>query len=182
MTSAGDDLAPLKKALGDLLAARRVAVGLTQRQLAQAISYGRTTVATAESGHRQPAAGFWTNCDEILGAGGDLTRAYEQLAAARRRRVEQRVQAARFRRGTQPEVNPSAVVGLRNGTAMAESSDTDSRRPVSGGAGAVLATVAATDSRAIGAAATLRPASPREAARRRSKRLLWLVAGSSTGP
>ena len=38
MTSAGDDLDPLKKALADLLAARRATAGLTQKQLARAIN------------------------------------------------------------------------------------------------------------------------------------------------
>ena len=123
MSSAGDDLAPLKAALGDLLAARRARAGLTQKQLAHVIGYGRTTVGTAESGHRQPAAEFWTACDETLAAGGDLTRAYGQLAAARRQRAEQRVQAAR------------------------------SRRPVRSGPGSALDTVSSAASPAIGTAA-----------------------------
>ena len=143
MTADGDDLAPLKKVLGDLLAARRATAGLTQVQLARAISYGRTTVATAESGHRQPAAGFWTACDEVLGADGDLIRAYGQLAAARQRRSEQRVQVARSRRGVEPKVNPSGVSGIRRGIATTRS----------GGAGSALATVTARDSRALDTAA-----------------------------
>ena len=143
MTAAGEDLDPLKKALADLLAARRATAGLTQKELARAISYGRTTVATAESCHRQPAAGFWTACDEVLGADGDLTRAYAQLAAARQRRSEQRVQVERSRRGVEPEGNRSEVVGICCGVAATRS----------GGAGSALATVTATNSRALDTAA-----------------------------
>ena len=145
MTSAGDDLAPLKKALADLLAARRATAGLTQKQLARAVNYGRTTVATAESGHRQPAAEFWTACDKALEADGDLTRAYEQLAAARQRRTEQRVQAERSRRSDRPQVNPPAVVGIRRGISTT----------TLGGTGPALATVTSTDSRAIDTAARM---------------------------
>lgn len=138
MSSAGDELAPFKRALGDLLAARRATAGLTQRQLAQAVSYGRTTVATAESGHRQPAAEFWVGCDKILGAGGDLTQAYEQLAAARRRRAEQRLRTERSLRRPSVEANLPAV---RNGTPQravgsAQDGSNDAsvtRYPVSGG-------------------------------------------------
>lgn len=137
MTSDGDDLAPLKKALGDLLASRRATAGLTQKELARAISYGRTTVATAESGHRQPAAEFWTACDKVLGAGGDVVRAYEQLAAARQRRSDQRVQVERSRRVTRPEVNLPAVAGSHPGVATERSdgamSGVDVRHLVSSG-------------------------------------------------
>lgn len=150
MTADGDDLAPLKEALGDLLAARRATAGLTQLQLAQAIRYGRTTVATAESGHRQPAAEFWSACDEILRADGDLIRAYEQLAAARRRQAERRIRAARSRRVGRPEANPSAVVGLSHGIATKRSPETDRR-----GAASPLATVTSTKARAISMAARM---------------------------
>ena len=108
MTADGDDLGPLKKALADLLAARRATAGLTQKALARAINYGRSTVGTAESGDRQPAAEFWAACDKVLGADGDLTRAYEQLAAARQRRSEQRAQTARAARGAPSGLQRSA--------------------------------------------------------------------------
>lgn len=151
MTSSGDDLAPLKKTLADLLAARRATLGLTQKQLAQAISYGRTTVATAESGHRQPAAEFWSACDEVLGAGGDLIRAHAQLAAARRRRAERRIRAAQSRRVRQPEASPSAVVDLSRGFATEKSPRTERR-----GAAWALATVTSTEARAISMAGKMK--------------------------
>lgn len=98
-----DDLAPLREALGDLLTARRNAAGLTQRQLAHRVNYARSTVGGAEGGHRVPAESFWKRCDQLLGAGGgELLRAYHQLAAARtgnkqrRDRLEQARREARY--------------------------------------------------------------------------------------
>jgi len=110
-------------------------------------------VGTAESGHRQPAAEFWTACDETLAAGGDLTRAYGQLAAARRRRAEQRVQAARYRRGGQPKVTPLAVAGLHPRHGLAGSVRHPLRRLVRSGAGSALETVSSVPAPAIGTAA-----------------------------
>lgn len=92
MEAVTDDLAPLRQALGDLLAAHRARSPFTQRGLADAIDYARTTVGTAEAGHRQPSKAFWVRCDDLLGAGGELVRAYEALAAGRERR--KRAQAA----------------------------------------------------------------------------------------
>ena len=158
MASAGDDLAPLKKALGDLLAARRAAAGLTQLQLARAISYGRTTVATAESGHRQPAAEFWTGCDEILAAGGDLTRAYGQLAAARRHLVDQRVQAGRSRRAGQPDSDLAVTAGSTKAVSTVRASDPDARQWAFVSPGPVRPPVPALkDLSAVGAAVLLAP-------------------------
>ena len=89
LSPATDDLAPLKQSLGDLLAAHRADAGLTQQQLADNIGYSRVTVATAESGHRQPAESFWDRCDHALGAEGELSRAYRQLATARHDRKQE---------------------------------------------------------------------------------------------
>jgi Helix-turn-helix domain len=86
MNATVDDVAPLRRALGDLLAAHRAISGLTQRELARAIGYARTTVGTAEAGHRQPARAFWVRCDDQLGAGGELLRAYEALAVGQQRK------------------------------------------------------------------------------------------------
>lgn len=103
MVPAGDDITPLRRTLGDLLAAHRAAARLTQKQLGQAIGYARVTIGTAESGHRQPAAEFWTRCDDVLGAGGELVRAHRQLAdarARRRREVTEQDRTARVSRAT----------------------------------------------------------------------------------
>lgn len=102
MRATADDVAPLRRALSDLLAAHRASSGLTQRELANAIGYARTTVGTAEAGHRQPSRAFWARCDEQLGAGGELLRAYEALVAGQRRRrdaLAARDQAQRVARG-----------------------------------------------------------------------------------
>lgn len=83
MDPAEDVLGPLARALGDLLAGRRGLAGLTQAELARAVGYARTSIAGAETGARVPSEAFWSRCDGILTAGGDLLRAYGQLAAAR---------------------------------------------------------------------------------------------------
>lgn len=124
MVPASDDLTPLRRTLGDLLAAHRAAAGLTQRQVGHAVGYARVTVATAESGHRQPAAEFWTRCDDVLNAGGELTRAYQQLSdaqARRKRDLAEREQAERVAR---------AAPWRETGTAaMPVGSLTDRERP-----------------------------------------------------
>lgn len=102
MEATAEDLAPLRCALSDLLTAHRATSGLTQRELARAIGYARTTVGTAEAGHRQPSRVFWDRCDQRLGAGGELLRAYEALVAGQVRRragLAARDQAERIARG-----------------------------------------------------------------------------------
>lgn len=129
MAPAADDLAPLRRTLGDLLAARRAAARLTQQQLAQAIGYSRVTVATAESGHRQPAAEFWTRCEDVLDAGGELAQAYRQLAVARglrRREIAEQERTARIARlaGRQAAGGArSSVAALDAGTPMDAGAD-----------------------------------------------------------
>lgn len=93
-----DDLGALAQALSDLLSAFRDGAGLTQRQLADRIGYARVTIATAEGGQRTPASGFWSRCDDALGAGGALRAAYDQLAAARHARNARKRRADQARR------------------------------------------------------------------------------------
>lgn len=124
MAATAEDLAPLRRALSDLLAAHRATSGLTQRELARAIGYARTTVGTAEAGHRQPSRVFWARCDQRLGAGGELLRAYDALVAGQERRradLAARDQAERIARGSMagelvvaagtPPAGASSVVG-----------------------------------------------------------------------
>ena len=116
---AADELGPLRRTLGDLLAAHRAAVRLTQKQLGDAIGYSRVTVATAESGHRQPAAEFWVRGDDVLGAGGELTRAYQQLAdvrSQRRREVAEREQVERSARAASSRHMGTSVGSLATPT------------------------------------------------------------------
>ena len=102
-----DDLAPLREALGDLLTARRNAAGLTQRQLAHRTSYARSTIGGAEAGHRVPAESFWKHCDQLLGGGGELLRAYHQLATARSKQKQRRDLFEQARRDTRRDRLPS---------------------------------------------------------------------------
>jgi hypothetical protein len=81
--TAGDGLAPLKQAMADLLVLLRKQAQLSQQELADRMAYARVTVASAETSHRQPSEAFWIAADNSLGAGGQLLRAYAQLAAAR---------------------------------------------------------------------------------------------------
>jgi transcriptional regulator with XRE-family HTH domain len=55
-----------RRELGQRLAAERKAAGLTQRQLAEATRYSRSTVSNAEIGHPDVARLFWARCDRVL--------------------------------------------------------------------------------------------------------------------
>ena len=72
----------VRRDLGRRLAAARQAAGLTQRQLAEAVRYSRSTVSNAEIGHPDVARLFWTRCDRVLHAGQVFTPAFDQLKAA----------------------------------------------------------------------------------------------------
>jgi tetratricopeptide (TPR) repeat protein len=97
--SGGDDVAPrLVRLIGDLLASLRRSRGLSQQALAPRIGYSRSAVACAETGHRVPARSFWAACDEALGAGGSLTRAYQQIAEERADRARERARLAEAER------------------------------------------------------------------------------------
>lgn len=137
MAPAADDLRPLERALGDLLAAHRAAAGITQQELARRVGYARVTVATAESGHRQPAEEFWIRCEDALGTGHDLRRAYRQLAGARERRRQEsaaRVQADRVARATWASGVGAPPTGARRpstvGAVGSSTADLASLRPV----------------------------------------------------
>lgn len=108
MDPAPDDLRPLKRTLGDLLAGHRAAAGLTQRELAHAVGYARVSVAGAETGSRVPSQAFWHRCDEILYAGGALVRAYGQLAAARGARRKEAAARDRAERAAKVSGLPGA--------------------------------------------------------------------------
>lgn len=129
-----DDLAPLREALGDLLTARRNAAGLTQRQLAHRVNYARSTVGGAEGGHRVPAESFWKQCDQLLGGGGELLRAYHQLAAARSDNKQRRdlVEQARrdARRDRYPLPSPVRALGRTVGAGVAVAAASESAERV----------------------------------------------------
>jgi transcriptional regulator with XRE-family HTH domain len=87
-----------RRALGRRLAAQRKTVGYTQLELADQLGYSRSTIANVESGRQQVPHRFWQRCDPLLGAGGELVSAAEDLEALRlehERRVSAEANAAR---------------------------------------------------------------------------------------
>lgn len=75
---------------GHELRRRRTQAGLTQRQLAERVSYSREMVAAVERGRRYGSEQLAVRCDAILRTDGSLTRLWpmvesEQVAADRRR-------------------------------------------------------------------------------------------------
>lgn len=75
-----------RRDLGRQLAAWRDAAGLTQAQLAQRVSYSRSSVANAEVGRHSNTREFWIRADHELGAERALLAAFdhlEQLVQAR---------------------------------------------------------------------------------------------------
>jgi transcriptional regulator with XRE-family HTH domain len=88
------------KTLGDLLAALREDAHLSQQQLGDRIGYSRASVAGAEAAIRMPAEAFWRRSDDVLGGGGVLRRAYEQLAEARAAKIQEARRLADIERQT----------------------------------------------------------------------------------
>ncbi len=71
--------AEAQKALGAKLAARRKAVGLTQKELAPQVFMTRSSVANIECGRQLGTVAFWKRCDAVLAAHGDLIGAYDDF-------------------------------------------------------------------------------------------------------
>ncbi len=69
----------VRRALGRQLAELRSAAGLTQSELADVVSFSRSTVANVEAGYQAASPKFWRKCDEVLGTGGALRKAYDEL-------------------------------------------------------------------------------------------------------
>ena len=91
-------LAALRKTLGDHLSSLRICAGLSQADLAARICYSRTTIACAETGRTAPARPFWDSCDDVLGAGGALRRAYDDVTQQRTRQARDRARQAELER------------------------------------------------------------------------------------
>jgi transcriptional regulator with XRE-family HTH domain len=153
-----DDVAPLRHALADLLAGLRESAGLTQQVLADQLGYARVTVSCAETGHRLPAEGFWSRADEVLLARGELTRAYEQLAVARRERRQRLTREAdvqrRARASRQRAVDGPAPAA---GQASPRPVGTTPTWAVTGGRAAVASWPGVTASMSVEPAAVRRP-------------------------
>ncbi len=85
-----ETIAELRRALGDRLATFRQVAELAQGQLAQAVSYDRTTVVHIEKGRSRADERFWRKADEMCNAGGALLAAFHEFEAAK---VEQEQEA-----------------------------------------------------------------------------------------
>ena len=84
-----------RRSLGRRLRVWRVAVGLSQQQLASGrVGFSRSTVAGVESGRRRAARDFWVRCDAVRGAGGVLVACYRRVVAERERESSGRARKA----------------------------------------------------------------------------------------
>jgi hypothetical protein len=90
--SESDEIAEARCVLRRQLASRRQAAGYNQTDLAPLTGYGRSTVANVETGRQKVARDFWRRCDDALGAGGALTRRFDEIESMVQR---QRVTAAK---------------------------------------------------------------------------------------
>jgi tetratricopeptide (TPR) repeat protein len=96
------------RALGRQLAGLRKRAGYTQHTFAPLTSYGRSTVANAESGSQRVARGFWARCDELLLADSRMARRYDEILA-----MEQGLQRLRVM-----ESEPPARRGIERRSAL----------------------------------------------------------------
>ncbi|MGC5332836.1 helix-turn-helix domain-containing protein [Micromonospora sp. DT62] len=80
-----DETKTARCALGRQLAELRKAAGHTQHGLARLVQYGRSSVASTETGHQYPDREFWVRCDSTLQTGGKLVAEYDRIAEHRRR-------------------------------------------------------------------------------------------------
>lgn len=72
---------PSRAFLAAELRRARGAAGLSQSQLAEAITYSESLVAMVETGRRTPSKDFTSRCDDRLNTGGLLTRILTDLVS-----------------------------------------------------------------------------------------------------
>lgn len=89
-----EQLAEARRDLGQQLAARREAAGLTQAQLARLTGYTRSALANVETGRSNQPRTCWVRYDQLLGAEGALLASYDHYASLT---AQRRQQAARER-------------------------------------------------------------------------------------
>ncbi|TKA12034.1 helix-turn-helix domain-containing protein [Actinacidiphila oryziradicis] len=75
----------LFRALGRQVRVLRERAGLTQRELGDRLGYGEDLVSSLERGRRTPQPEFLDAADDLLGAGGVLRAATEEVARAKAR-------------------------------------------------------------------------------------------------
>ena len=85
MTNEDDGLHPWQE-LGKKLAVLRKLAGFTQHTLAPHVQYGRSSIASIETGDQRAKRIFWTRCDDVLITGGSLAKDYDRIMAAARQR------------------------------------------------------------------------------------------------
>jgi transcriptional regulator with XRE-family HTH domain len=89
-----EEIAGMRRALGQELARLRHAAGLSQRQFAPLTSYSRSTLSDAELGRGRVSRDFWERCEIILRAGDALTRLYDETETVTAAYQSAAVQAA----------------------------------------------------------------------------------------
>ncbi|RQW97565.1 helix-turn-helix domain-containing protein [Micromonospora inaquosa] len=124
-----DEIKAARRALGRRLAQLRRAGNLTQHDLARLVQYGRSSVASTETGHQHPDRAFWARCDTVLRTGDALVSEYDRITELdRQRRRSAAIQAVR---STSVPVTPDAgreVPAANGGAAFWEREDTINAR------------------------------------------------------
>lgn len=80
-----DDTQDLFRALGRQIKVARERAGLTQKELGERLRYGEEQISSIERGRRTPQPEFLDAVDELLGAGGLLSAAKEDVERAKAR-------------------------------------------------------------------------------------------------
>ncbi|MFF0434620.1 helix-turn-helix domain-containing protein [Streptomyces sp. NPDC004327] len=73
----------LNRAIGKQLKLLRERAGLTQRELGDRLGYSKDLISSVERGRRTPQREFLEAADELLGAGGLLKAAIEDVEEAK---------------------------------------------------------------------------------------------------
>ncbi|WP_151769553.1 helix-turn-helix domain-containing protein [Streptomyces abyssomicinicus] len=84
--AASDEAADLFRAVGRQLKAARERAGLGQRELGRRLGYSEEQISSLERGRRTPQPEFLRAADELLGCGGLLAVAAEDVERAKTRR------------------------------------------------------------------------------------------------
>ncbi|MBP0458616.1 helix-turn-helix domain-containing protein [Streptomyces montanisoli] len=81
-----DEVADLFRAVGRQVKAARERGGLSQKELGERTGYSEEQISSIERGRRTPQPAFLTAVDELLGCGGLLAVAAEDVERAKKRR------------------------------------------------------------------------------------------------
>jgi diguanylate cyclase (GGDEF)-like protein len=111
-----EDIADMRRELGEQLSNWRKRASMTQQELAKITGFSRSTVANAETG-QGGAAAFWAAADRAVRAAGSLAAGWTRIEAANaaaRRRRDRRAWVARAE-----TAGPSVAAGIPENGAMA---------------------------------------------------------------